>query len=288
MAKSHLLYFGFAFLLFGSSAVSGEALDCPFVPANHAPSVIPVVSEHAPIQPDQRAACLNLPSALVARAGASTAAIVDVRSPRHFEAVHVQGSVNLPPHLIPSRRFLEAAPLVLLGGDGDISELLGLCARLRSERRQVVFVEPRGLHADWAQGRLAGNDISSKRHFELSPGEFHRTRQVLDWAVVVIAEDDVAMAGPNPVSRVDPSEAPTALRRVIDSLAGASERVLIIDGSGLGTGVLSRYLEGADLRDVRFLTGGLSGYRQFSVMTQGLLARRSDSSPSRGSCESLR
>ncbi len=192
--------------------------------------------------------------------------VVDVRPPDRFAKVHVEGALNVPLHLIPTRQFLKSVPLVLVGDDAELSGMLRLCTQLRRERGQRVWVEPSGVRATWAKARLFGADIAPSGLPRVSGGEFLSALPMFSWSILVISDQENEESYPPTVSIISPSIPVPELSAKLAELGSIMERVLVVPGGASQEQLVLSGLSRKGFPHVRVLDGGVAEFRRLVAL----------------------
>lgn len=135
-----------------------EALE-GIAPAGHsckrdeaAPQPRSVAESAAPAVVADLSCAISVPEVVNLRSR-NAAFLVDTRSPREFEAVHVDGALNATPAEVRSKTFLRDRMLVLVGSGKAEQELYVACTELKSRGFPSVKVLRGGLPLWQAQGQ---------------------------------------------------------------------------------------------------------------------------------------
>jgi rhodanese-related sulfurtransferase len=113
--------------------------------------------------------------------------LVDVRSKKDFERLHIPGSINIPPYAVKTKTFLRSAPVVLVNEGFRYAELENECRRL-AERGFAMSILDGGLPA-WKRqgGQLAGDLFALDEMKAVSPQIFFREKDYENTVVVDIS-----------------------------------------------------------------------------------------------------
>ena len=262
------------FVLFACTLVHArEELACPVgaglpVGATFAKSV---TTSTAPAEYVQ--ACFKHPNSLSTFLQSSEAIIVDVRSATRFAEAHLKGAFNIPLNLIATRSFLSSAPLLLIGGEGDIPRLAKLCAELRFKRGQDVYVEKAGIYADWAKGRLRSDSQVQPALGAISVSELMRASKLFRWKIFVVADEVPSGVAGHEVTLISPDDgAREVLRKLSESLDESTDRILLVDGGSFGSNI-NNFIR-IEPKLLRFLDGGLSSYRDYAALRSAEVVER--------------
>jgi rhodanese-related sulfurtransferase len=210
---------------------------------------------------DDHAACFNDAISLKLLQTNPSARIIDARPAEKYSDAHIEGAINIPVSLIPTRRFLDSDPLILIGGDAEIEKLIEMCTALRRNRGQLVWVEKSGIHASWAKRMLVGSRVAQSATLtDLSAKEFLDAQRAFKWQLVFIVDDNLPADLQQYGGVVSPDRIDAMLSKQISSVDPQNERILLVDGrdtpsQSFGAGAL-------DFSSVRYFTGGLAAYQQ--------------------------
>ncbi|MFT7222636.1 MAG: rhodanese-related sulfurtransferase [Cellvibrionaceae bacterium] len=85
---------------------------------------------------------------------------IDVRPEQDFANVHINGSINLPPHIIKTKNYLKQRPLLILDHGASYRRLLRLCSELKQAGFEQVNILKGGINAAVASGQ----SVHGSRH----------------------------------------------------------------------------------------------------------------------------
>jgi rhodanese-related sulfurtransferase len=113
--------------------------------------------------------------------------LVDVRSKKDFERLHIPGSINIPPYAVKTKTFLRSAPVVLVNEGFRYAELESECRRL-AERGFKVSILDGGLPA-WKRngGQLVGDLFALEDMKTVSSQVFFRAKDYENTLVLDIS-----------------------------------------------------------------------------------------------------
>lgn len=111
--------------------------------------------------------------------------LVDVRSSREFERLHIPGSINIPLYAVKTKSHLKSAPVVLVNGGFRYAELASECRRLAAQGYKI-FILDGGLPA-WHRmgGQLTGDLFALDDMKTVSAREFFLEK---DYETIVVVD----------------------------------------------------------------------------------------------------
>lgn len=230
------------------------------------------------------AACFSDSEDLKKYLGNQATRIVDVRPPEKFARAHIEGSLNIPLHLVATRQFLQSSPLILVGGDGEMERILRLCTELRRQRGQKVWVEKTGIGADWAKRMLVGSHVKDIWPAELTSRELLESLHSFNWTIMFLADEGVPSEVAELGTVIPPSKLGAELPKRLKALDPQIDRVLLVDGRGNQTVAIDSYLDEVDPQAIRTLKGGLNEFQQLLTLRNGVNYRRLGSTAAAKSC----
>jgi rhodanese-related sulfurtransferase len=113
--------------------------------------------------------------------------LVDVRSKKSFERLHIPGSINIPLYAVKTKTYFKSAPVVLVNEGFRYAELGNECRRLAERGFQVSILDG-GLPA-WKRrgGKLVGDLFALDGMKAVSPLVFFREKNYENTLVVDIS-----------------------------------------------------------------------------------------------------
>lgn len=170
----------------------------------------------------------------------NAAFLVDTRSPKDFEAVHIDGALNATPAEVRSKTFLRDRTLVLVGSGKAEQELYAACAELKSRGFPHVKVLRGGLPVWQALGQATvGRGSDGAVPPSLSTAELWLEAQ-FDANLVLVTPSRAVLRDqlPHamPLAQVNASSIKSVLDRRRRELKNAplSAVVLVTEGSTMG------------------------------------------------------
>jgi rhodanese-related sulfurtransferase len=113
--------------------------------------------------------------------------LVDVRSEKDFERLHIPGSINIPAYAVKTKTYLKHAPVVLVNEGFHYAELENECRRL-AERGFKMSILDGGLPA-WKRsgGQLVGDLFALDAMKKVSSQVFFRAKDYENTLVLYIS-----------------------------------------------------------------------------------------------------
>ncbi len=206
--------------------------------------------------------------------------LVDVRRSEEFQQYQIPGSLNLTPFSIQSKNFLKNKRIVLVNEGRYLSQLEGLCLRLKNKGFQSVVVMAGGLHA-WHQARfpLTGDGLELSKLSRISPDELIASLYERDWMFIDLDQSLNGLSDFLPESSVIEYQANKgefiaavnqANRQLNQSLLAG---FVVVNSQGENYKQIQRLLQLTEAKYIFYLSGGISEFKRFMNTHSSLLSR---------------
>jgi rhodanese-related sulfurtransferase len=94
---------------------------------------------------------------------------VDVRPKQDFSTVHINGSINVAPHLIKTKTYLKQQPLLIIDHGASYRRLWRLCKELKQAGFEQVNILKGGINTAIAEGYSANGDSNTAKLLTITP-----------------------------------------------------------------------------------------------------------------------
>ena len=206
---------------------------------------------------------------------------VDIRPEQDFLSVHINGSINVPPHTLKTKTYLKQRPLLIIDHGASYRRLWRLCLELKQDGFSQVSILTGGINSALADGYPAHGVVNNIDLLAVSPKmameEFYLQGVlfvVLDEETQVLLSDKKIMSRlvrkkvnmPNFFSEID------RIRYQDDSSADSLRSIVVVDSS-----VDTNY--GAVSNDklfsnIYFMKGGASSLLKFLESAEWITYKR--------------
>jgi rhodanese-related sulfurtransferase len=200
--------------------------------------------------------------------------LVDVRSGKDFERLHIPGAINIPLHAVKTKIYLKASFLVLVNGGFSYAELEDECRRLAARGFKVSILDG-GLPA-WQRkdGKLTGDLFAVNEMKTISAPVFFREKDYENTLVIDISpEHKEEFSRLIPYAKYIPivagSDPPaTELSKLIANHKNMPfQSVVIVNETGEQYEKAEKFMKQMGIEAYK-LKGGLAGYQKY---LEGLL-----------------
>ncbi|PUB87477.1 MAG: hypothetical protein DBP00_09000 [gamma proteobacterium symbiont of Ctena orbiculata] len=196
--------------------------------------------------------------------------LIDVRDAKAFDRNKIPGSINLPLYTLKFKKSLLNRKIVLLNKGVHLSVLEKSCLELKALGFKRISVMHDGLKA-WndAGYPFTGATLTRLGFSELTPSEFVSVINERDWAFIDL--DHSSKELPNllsPPSVIEYSEDFAVLRGKMDAFKAARKPgvltgFLVVSQDGTSNRTIKRRLLDFGIKDVYYLSGGVSGFKRY-------------------------
>ncbi|HXU92608.1 MAG TPA: rhodanese-like domain-containing protein [Gallionella sp.] len=208
---------------------------------------------------------------------------VDVRSPEEYARYHIAGSINIPLHMVRTKEFLKATPVLLVNDGRCTIDLENTCRELRQSGFKDISVLDGGLFAWHASQRpLEGDPIELSRLSRMSVEELFEVRALANWTVIEVAapgkNNDIRSWLPANVIMIPPGSIST-VSSTIQQLRkkNSQEKILLIaDSDDIYQRVDAQLQKSGIASGVLHLDGGIKGYRAHIKNQQALWRQQNE------------
>jgi len=199
-------------------------------------------------------------------------ALVDVRHPDAFNLYSIPASLNIPLFAVKTKTFLKGMRVILVNEGANVAMLEQTCSGLRRAGFSKISVMEGGLHAWVAQGGpITGDALAAVDQLKwLTPQDLFAEHQHDDWIVFDFStKQDPAMRRwlPKKLESVKLNARTAAtIKAVTAGKKGKNPvlpRILVVNERGAGYDKIELSLLKAGLKQIYYLQGGLTGYRDF-------------------------
>jgi len=188
--------------------------------------------------------------------------LVDVRSRTAFEKVHADGSIHIPVHFIKIKNHLKSKTLVLVNNGFCRQELIRACRGL-NEKGFAARILDGGLNAWTLKGLpVKGGPAAGKALFRVTPREAFQEHTARTFLPVDISggQAEPVFSGTLALNKQKAGRF-TALKRYNKSSPNGA--LLVFSRDGAGYEPIRKQLQSAGVKNVFFLSGGLTAYKVF-------------------------
>lgn len=196
--------------------------------------------------------------------------LIDVRRPERFSKYAIAGSLNVPAFAIKSKGFWSDKSLVLVNDGRSLSQLEGLCHRLKSKGFKQVSVMEGGLYAWHKAGfPIAGDALEISRMNRMSPSEWMSASREREWRFIDLDRSLPTLAKLLPSSEIidyqtDKRAFLTAINQANRSFPkGVLTGFLVVGENGDGYDAIEPLLSLSEAKNVFYLSGGTSEFASF-------------------------
>ncbi|MEJ2406520.1 MAG: rhodanese-like domain-containing protein [Candidatus Thiodiazotropha sp.] len=206
--------------------------------------------------------------------------LIDVRRPDEFQQYQIPGSLNLTPFSIQSKRFLKNKRIVLVNEGHYLSQLEGLCLRLKDKGFQSVAIMAGGLHA-WHQARypLNGDRLELSKLSRISPDELVASLYERDWMFIDVDQSLLGLSDFLPESsvieyQVNKGEFISAVNQANKQLnQSLLAGFVVVNSQGENYKQIQRLLQLTEAKNIFYLSGGISELKRFLNTHSSLISR---------------
>ena len=200
--------------------------------------------------------------------------IVDVRTPEQFNSIHIPNSINIPEHLIKTKKFLKQSTFVMVNDGRNLNSLTNTCEELRQLAFNNAAVLEGGLF-DWnANNRQLEGDVEGFLSLNrLSARELFESRQLPGWFVIDVSsldkKKDVIKWLPSKVVTMPLAKESSSVSAIISLILeqrkkNPSSRILLVGNDEAAYERIDVQLKGLASSVLR-LAGGIGSYRDHIV-----------------------
>jgi rhodanese-related sulfurtransferase len=209
------------------------------------------------------------------------ALIVDVRKPAQYQQHQISGSINLSIHEIKYKQSLKKRNLVLMNKGLTQRFLLNECIRLKQQGFNQVSVLEGGLNAWNDQGfpliSRAGSFVTID---EITPYEYLNASPETEWIYIDLDHSSTEIRSLVSNAKIlnyngDISEFKTDFQKFKGSeVSGQTIRYLAVDKNGRNYLKYKQLFSDLAIKDVFFLSGGVTGLLRRKQQQVALLERQ--------------
>jgi rhodanese-related sulfurtransferase len=205
------------------------------------------------ISPEYVAAQIKTPSSPL---------LVDVRSSKAFEKLHIPGAIHVPLHFIRAKTHLKHAPIVLVNSGFRRKMLIRAVAGLNETGFMVRILEG-GLNAWMEKGLpVAGDPFAKSEISMVSPRDVFAERKEGSFFPLSISGADVQSPFSGTILSCSPErDVVKELKEYLACRPGGVVLVFSLEGEGYG-GFRNR-IKKAGIAKVFYLRGGLAAYEGY-------------------------
>lgn len=196
--------------------------------------------------------------------------LVDVRDEKAFDRNKIPGSTNLPLYTLKFKKSLQKRKIVLLNKGVHLSSLDRSCLELKALGFNHIFVMLGGLKT-WSDAGypVAGAKMTGMGFSTLTASEFVGVINERDWAFIDLDHSSKELRNLlSTPSVVEYSEDFSILRGKMDAFKAARKPgvlagFLVVSQDGNSNGTIKRRLQDLGIKDVYYLSGGVSGFKRY-------------------------
>lgn len=206
--------------------------------------------------------------------------LIDVRRVDEFQKYQIPDSLNLKPFSIKSKQFLKDKRIVLVNEGHYLSQLEGLCIRLKAEGFHDVAVMAGGLHA-WHQAGfpVIGDRLELSKLTQISPAELISSLHERDWKFI-----DLDRSLSSLVNLLTTSEAVEYQANKADFIAAVNQAnrqfdhtvlngFLVVNSHGGNYRQIEHLLQLTEAKNIFYLTGGITELKRYLNTHSSLISR---------------
>jgi len=193
---------------------------------------------------------------------------IDVRSVRDFDALHINGAMNIPLHFIKTKTYLKSSPLVLVDRGLAAHRLLPVCRELRKLGFDGRILEG-GMNA-WSShgGRMTGEPVRQMDYCRISPADFYKeknysNRIVCDVSAIRSEASKQLMPYASHFPLTGNAGSQSELIAKFKSAHGRNAAIIVVNSNGERYRKVKRLLGHAGLKNVFYLDGGIDAYGKY-------------------------
>ncbi|MEW8203296.1 MAG: rhodanese-like domain-containing protein [Candidatus Thiodiazotropha endolucinida] len=199
------------------------------------------------------------------------ALLVDIRDVKLYNKNKIPNSINLPLYMLKVKNSLQNRPLVLVNKGTQLAILEQSCQALKEKGFKQIAVLQDGLKA-WSDAGypITGDKMAIQGFSDLTPAELIGIINERDWVFIDLDHSSKALRHLISVSSViEYSEDLASLREELAAFkatrkSGEITGFLVISQDGRQNGIIKKQFQDFGIKDVYYLSGGVSGFKRFA------------------------
>ncbi|MCU7886778.1 MAG: rhodanese-like domain-containing protein, partial [Candidatus Thiodiazotropha sp. (ex Lucinoma annulata)] len=198
------------------------------------------------------------------------ALLIDVREPDYFDRNKIPGSINLPLYMLKYKESLKNRNIVLINKGARLHALEMSCLELKTKGFKQVSVMEGGVKS-WVDAgySMTGGKLSVDGFSDLSPSEFVSAIPEREWVFIDLDHSSQALVNLIFVSgAINYTEDFSSLIAQVDAIKASHKPgqligFLVVSQDGKRYRSVKDRFQDYGIKDVYYLSGGVSGFKQF-------------------------
>ncbi|MEW8110003.1 MAG: rhodanese-like domain-containing protein [Candidatus Thiodiazotropha endolucinida] len=199
------------------------------------------------------------------------ALLVDIRDVKLYNKNKIPNSINLPLYMLKVNNSLQNRPLVLVNKGTQLAILEQSCQALKEKGFKQIAVLQDGLKA-WSDAvyPITGDKLAIQGFSDLTPAELMGIINERDWVFIDLDHSSKTLRHLISVpSVIEYSEDLASLREELAAFkatrkSGVITGFLVISQDGRQNGIIKKQFQDFGIKDVYYLSGGVSGFKRFA------------------------
>ena len=193
--------------------------------------------------------------------------LLDVRPEQDFNLLHIPGSMNIPLHFIKTKTFLKDSPIVIIEKGVQYARIEQECETLKKAGFKVSILQG-GLNYWVLSGGVVQGDLWAKQSLNMVTSvEYYQEKNYDHWLIIDVGEKatakDIMPEAVHLKLPKDRNKATSLFAQEAGKKNSRSTYVLIVNEQGSKYGNIKNIIKQTKLKNVFYLAGGVSAYRQY-------------------------
>ncbi|MEW8693504.1 MAG: rhodanese-like domain-containing protein [Candidatus Thiodiazotropha endolucinida] len=197
--------------------------------------------------------------------------LIDTRDAKAFSGNKILGSINLPLYMLKFKDSLQSRNIVLVNKGAQLATLEQSCQALKTQGFKQIAVLQDGMKA-WSDTGypITGDKLAIQDFSDLTPSELMGIITERDWMFIDVDHSSKALRHLISVpSVIEYSEDFASLSEELAAFKatrkpGVITGFLVISQDGRQNGIIKKQFQDFGIKDVYYLSGGVSGFKRFA------------------------